>query len=109
MGSVVERERPPRIPASEVAVVTVLPERKIRMVCRVADFSQTGIGLNCEGPIPVPAEVLVEMEGCIVSGEARYCRPIGAEYRVGLHLDQTLAIPDNPSLPVRHISKSTAG
>src|SRR4051794_32306230 len=100
------RERSRRVPARAVAVVTKLPERTTRMTCRVADFSVSGIGLNCESCLPVGSAVLVEMEGCIVSGEVCYCRQFGKEYRIGLHLDQTLEVPENPSLPVRHITKA---
>ena len=99
------RERSPRIPAWEIAVITLLPERNQRMVCRVADFSTSGMGLNCESSLPVRSAVLIEMEGCILSGEVRYCRELGNEYRVGLQLDQRLAVPENPNTPVRRILK----
>lgn len=100
------RERSRRIPAWAIAVITQLPERTTRMICRVADFSASGIGLNCESSLPVRSAVLVEMEGCIVSGEVCYCREFGKEFRIGLHLDQTLAVPENPTVPVRQISKA---
>jgi hypothetical protein len=48
---------------------------------------------------------MLEMEGCILSGEVCYCREYGREYRMGLQLDQLLAVPENPSVPVRHIYK----
>ena len=99
------RERSPRVPAWEVAVITVLPERNLRMVCRVADFSESGIGLNCERCLPIRSAVLVEMDGCILSGEVCYCRKLGNEFRIGLQLDQRLAVPSDPHLPVRRISK----
>lgn len=99
------RERSRRVPASQAAVLTILPERTLKLICRVADFSSMGIGLNCDAEIPVRAEVLLEMDGCIVSGEVCYCREWGREYRVGLQLDQALQVPEDPSGPVKRILK----
>jgi hypothetical protein len=65
-----------------------------------------GLGLNTDTPVPARSEVLIEMDGCIVSGEVCYCREIGHDYRIGIQLDQMLAVPDDPTEPVRHIYKA---
>ena len=99
------RERSRRVPASQAAVLTILPDRTLKLICRVSDFSIMGIGLNCDAAVPERVGVLLEMDGCILSGEVCYCRELGREYRVGLQLDQALEVPDDPCGPVKRILK----
>lgn len=60
---------------------------------RIKDFSETGLGLIADQPVPVFADVLVEYRGLFLPGSIAYCLPAdGGGFRVGLQLEELPAI-----------------
>jgi len=85
-----DKRREPRFRADQPVAVTVLGEPEIRVEGRVVDASGRGLGLVIPISLPPGAAIRIEMDDCMVLGEAIYCRSDGDGHFIGVELDQVL-------------------
>jgi len=79
-----------RIPADRSVAVTLLGDIDTPLKALVKDISARGIGLQLEHAVSVGTALKIELDDAFVLGEVVYCRPDGASFTVGVHLEQAL-------------------
>jgi len=85
-----EQRREPRIHVEQPVAVTVLSGQQTRHGAHVTNFSQRGMRLLMAAAIPAGAAVKVECDDAMMLGEVVYCYSAGAQYAVGLELQQAV-------------------
>lgn len=77
-----------RIAAGTVMATITTPDGASTLArVRLQDISSTGVGLRCDGPLPMGTVVAVYSEGSrfpSASGMVVRCLPMGDAYRIGL-------------------------
>jgi hypothetical protein len=76
------RER--RFPVEKAVKVAAFGEQDVVTSGHVVDASQSGLGLVLEAPVPVGAEVRVEVDGTMISGRVTHCRSQDDKFAAGL-------------------------
>ncbi len=84
------RRREPRFEIDQPVSVKNLEQPDIVVAGRLANFSASGIRLMLERELSLGTMVKVEWGGTILLGEIIYCSPQGAEFAVGLQLEDAL-------------------
>jgi len=85
-----DQRRESRFTTDQPIIVTVLDEPEIRLHARVRNASGRGLGLITPLPVQPGAAIRIELDDCIMLGEAIYCRSDGEGHFVGIELDQVL-------------------
>jgi hypothetical protein len=91
------RQSDPRFPSDHPAKIRSLdsPESP-SLAGTILEFSEVGLRLRTRFPMPRGANIQIEWERGVVTGEIRYCRRTG---RSTFHLGVTIATSTPPSQP----------
>jgi len=73
--------------------VTTVGETPQVIAGRLVNLSKKGLGLVLEAPIAAGIQVEITVEGRVLNGTVRYCRPRSDGYWTGIVLGQALAVP----------------
>ncbi len=85
------RER--RFQVEKAVTVVALGEQDVVTAGHVVDASESGLGLVLEAPVPVGAEVRVEVDGTMISGRVTHCRSHDDKFAAGLGSVRQLDAP----------------
>jgi hypothetical protein len=85
-----EQRLDPRNLADCPAKLTILGDPDVTVEARVVDWSPNGLGLIVDQAVPLDALVRVDLDDTLLLGEVCYCHLVGAEYAVGLMLEEAL-------------------
>ena len=86
-----ERRREPRATADQTVVVTVLGRQALQISGTAVDISRRGLRLLLSGRVSPGDPVKIDMDDDLLLGEICYCETQGADFIVGVELDQALA------------------
>jgi hypothetical protein len=79
-----------RLEIDEPVHVTVLGECETKLLGRVTNYSDYGMGLLIDREVPLGVVVRVEWSQTLLLGEVCYCRPEGEGFAIGLQLEHAL-------------------
>ena len=79
-----------RLEANEPVHVTVLGKCETKLLGRITDYSNYGLGLSVDLQVPLGTAVKVEWSHTLLLGEVCHCRPEGDGFAIGLKLEHAL-------------------
>jgi hypothetical protein len=79
-----------RLEIDEPVHVTVLGECETKLLGRITNYSDFGMGLLIDRDVPLGAAVKVEWSQTLLLGEVCYCRKEGEGFAIGLKLEHAL-------------------
>ena len=85
-----ERRQESRFETDQQVQVTLLGDNEVTLKARVVNTSRRGMRLILDRSLPLNAAVRIDGDDSILLGEVCYAGQQGAEYAVGLVLDQVL-------------------
>ena len=90
--------------------VTILGERQMTILGRIANVSEKGMRLLTSAGAPPGVAIRVDVEGTVLLGEVCYCIREGSGYAIGLQLERVLTLTEDLSRLIRHLlEESDAG
>ena len=86
----IDRRNDSRIPCKGDTVIDVLsPQARSSVQARIIDVSESSLKLSLPFHVSPGSLLRIHMsEGGVAHGEARYCTSEGAEYHVGVKIDE---------------------